>query len=49
MLLSKKSEYKTLSTVEHPQYIVFVILMKRIFRIQSTNKKQQDIYELKTI
>lgn len=49
MLLSKKSEYKTLSTVEHPQYIVFVILMKRIFRIQSTNKSNKTSMNSKTI
>ncbi|MGD2407453.1 kanosamine-6-phosphate phosphatase [Bacillus subtilis] len=46
MLLSKKSKYKTLSTVEHPQYIVFCDFDETYFPHTIDEQKQQDIYEL---
>lgn len=46
MLLSKKSEYKTLPKVEHPKYIVFCDFDETYFPHTIDEQKQQDIYEL---
>ncbi|WP_426982777.1 HAD-IIB family hydrolase [Bacillus cabrialesii] len=46
MLLSKKLEYKTLSMVEHPKYIVFCDFDETYFPHTIDEQKQQDIYEL---
>ncbi|MCY8318788.1 HAD-IIB family hydrolase [Bacillus vallismortis] len=46
MLLSKKSEYKTLSKVEHPKYIVFCDFDETYFPHTIDEQKQQHIYEL---
>jgi len=46
MFLNKKLEYKTLSHVEQPKYIIFCDFDETYFPHKIDNKKQQDIYEL---
>lgn len=46
VLLSKKLEFKTLSHVEQPKYIIFCDFDETYFPHKIDNQKQQDIYEL---